>query len=137
MADIVRQLGEGHCCVLVPIPGHEGKATYTRQLCDAIGALTAMPAMDLLQGNRHIALYHAKRNDMKPEGIRITFTLRHVLPPGVTAILVTTSSTPATRLMPPGRPSAEVIPVSPSSATRAIIPSTARSLIHPSMLSIW
>lgn len=88
MADMVRQLGEGHRCVLVPIPGHEGKATYTRQLCDAISARTAMPAMDLLQGNRHIALYHAKRNDMKPEGIRITFALRHALPPGATAILV-------------------------------------------------
>ena len=88
MADAVRTLGAGRSAVLVPIPGHTGRATYTKDLCDEIGKLTAIPTADLLQGTHHLPLYEAKKNDMKPEGIRITYTLRQPLPEGKTAILV-------------------------------------------------
>jgi len=78
----------GRPCVLVPIPGHEGKAGYTLDLCREIGAITKTDTLDLLQGTHHLALYEAKKNDMKPEGIRINFTLKAPLPNDVTPIVV-------------------------------------------------
>lgn len=88
MADAVRTLSAGRSAVLVPIPGHTGTATYTRELCEEIGRLTALPTADLLSGNHHIPLYEAKKNDMLPGGIRIKYTMRQPLPEGRTAILV-------------------------------------------------
>lgn len=88
MAGVVSALGENRRCILVPIPGHEGHATYTLELCRQIGAITGMETADLLQGKHHIPLYQAKRNDMKPEGIRIEYTLRKDMPKGVTPIIV-------------------------------------------------
>ena len=88
MADAVRTLGAGRSAVLVPIPGHTGRATYTLDLCNALSSLTGTATADLLVGRHHLPLYEAKKNDMKPEGIRITYTLREPLPEGSTAILV-------------------------------------------------
>jgi hypoxanthine phosphoribosyltransferase len=88
MAGMIAAIGRGRPCVLVPIPGHEGKATYTKQLCDEIGVRTGMRTANILKGNHHIALYHAKKNDMKPEGIRIDFLMKSPLPAGVTPIIV-------------------------------------------------
>lgn len=88
MTCTVKALGAGRFCILVPIPGHEGRANYTRELCEEIGLLTGMRTADVLRGKHHLPLYQAKRNDMKAEGIRIDFRLICPIPKGVTPIIV-------------------------------------------------
>jgi len=88
MIGTVKALGAGRFCILVPIPGHEGRANYTRELCEEIGLLTGMRTADVLRGKHHLPLYQAKRNDMKAEGIRIDFRLICPIPKGVTPIIV-------------------------------------------------
>ena len=46
--------------VLVPIPGHEGKAKQTLQLCRAISSYTGLPVGDVLQGKNRESNYVAK-----------------------------------------------------------------------------
>ena len=46
--------------VLVPIPGHEGKAKQTLQLCKAISSYTGIPVADVLQGKSRESNYDAK-----------------------------------------------------------------------------
>ena len=88
MSPMIAQVAAGRPCVLVPIPGHNGTAGYTKDLCDAIGAKLHMETADVLSGNRHIALYHAKKNEMKPEGIPIVFHLKRPIPENVIPIVV-------------------------------------------------
>ena len=47
--------------VLVPIPGHEGKAKQTLQLCRAISSYTGLPLDDVLQGKSRDSNYVAKQ----------------------------------------------------------------------------
>lgn len=90
MAPLVSALGNNAVqrCVLVPIPGHVGKATYTRDLCEQLEKLTGIYTANVLRGSHHLPLYEAKKNDMKPEGIPIRYCMHQPLPAGTTAILV-------------------------------------------------
>lgn len=88
MSPMIAKAANGRQCVLIPIPGHNGTAGYTKDLCDAIGARLNMKTDDVLAGNRHIALYHAKKNEMKPNGIPIIFRLKHPLPENIVPIVV-------------------------------------------------
>lgn len=88
MSPMIAKAANGRQCVLIPIPGHNGTAGYTKDLCDAIGARLNMKTDDVLMGNRHIALYHAKKNEMKPNGIPIIFRLKHPLPENIVPIVI-------------------------------------------------
>ena len=77
MSPMIAMAAHGRHCVLVPVPGHNGTAGYTKDLCNAIGAKLNIETADVLTGNRHIALYHAKKNEMKPDGIPIVFHLKY------------------------------------------------------------
>lgn len=88
MSPMIARVADGRQCVLVPVPGHNGTAGYTRDLCDAIGARLNIETADILTGNRHIALYHAKKNAMKPDGIPIVFRLKHPLPENIIPVVV-------------------------------------------------
>ena len=46
--------------VLVPIPGHEGMAKQTLQLCKAISSYTGLPVADVLKGKERESNYSAK-----------------------------------------------------------------------------
>ena len=46
--------------VLVPVPGHEGKAKQTLQVCRAISSYTGLPVGDVLQGKSRESNYVAK-----------------------------------------------------------------------------
>ncbi len=88
MSPMIAQAAAGRQCVLVPVPGHDGTAGYTKDLCEAIGAKLHMKTEDVLTGNRHIALYHAKKNEMKPDGIHIVFRLKRPLSEDIIPIVV-------------------------------------------------
>ena len=47
-----------------------------------------METEDVLTGNRHIPLYHAKKNELKPEGIHIIFHLKRPLSENIVPIVV-------------------------------------------------
>ena len=88
MSPMIAMAAHGRHCVLVPVPGHNGTAGYTKDLCNAIGAKLNIETADVLTGNRHIALYHAKKNEMKPDGIPIVFHLKYPLPENIIPIVV-------------------------------------------------
>lgn len=88
MSPMIAKAAHGRQCVLLPVPGHNGTAGYTKDLCDAIGTRINMQTADVLTGNRHIALYHAKKNEMKADGIPIVFRQKEPLPENVIPIVV-------------------------------------------------
>lgn len=88
MSPMIAQVAAGRQCVLIPVPGHEGTAGYTKDLCEAIGTRLHMETEDVLTGNRHIPLYHAKKNELKPEGIHIIFHLKRPLSENIVPIVV-------------------------------------------------
>ena len=49
--------------VLVPIPGHHGKAEQTMQLARAISSYTHLPIVDALRGIERDSQYDAKKRD--------------------------------------------------------------------------
>lgn len=48
--------------ILVPIPGHTGKAIQTKELANAIARRTGIKVADILEGNSRESLYHAKKS---------------------------------------------------------------------------
>lgn len=48
-------------CVLVPVPGRDGVAGYTRALADELGARLRLPVADVLTGGSRISLYDYKK----------------------------------------------------------------------------
>ena len=65
--------------ILVPIPGHEGKATHTLELCRVISSRTGLQIADVLQGNSRESNYAAKHSGKglteKDMGFRATSLL--------------------------------------------------------------
>lgn len=80
--------------ILVPIPGHDGKADYTLKLADLIGKQTGIEVSDLLESKQHAEFYNVKKyqetNGLDPEkqdfGIKIKEGMQ--LPEGKTPILI-------------------------------------------------
>lgn len=54
--------------VLIPMPSHTGRATYTLELCRMIAKTTAAEVRDILRGNERETLYTLKKQG------------RHILP---------------------------------------------------------
>lgn len=47
--------------VLIPMPSHTGKATYTKELCKLIARETAAEVRDILRGKERETLYNLKK----------------------------------------------------------------------------
>lgn len=74
--------------VIVPIPGHHGKAVQTLSLAQAISNYTKLPIADILIGNDRESCYEAKlRNQYLSEG-QIGFRCTTPLPQGKIPYLV-------------------------------------------------
>jgi len=94
--ELMGNIGKGNQdhYVLVPIPGHEGKADYTLQLADRIGKITGIGVSDLLESKQHASFYNVKKyqetNGLDPEkedfGMKIKQGMQ--LPEGKTPILI-------------------------------------------------
>ena len=89
MASTVRDMALDHeGAVLVPVPGHEGTAGYTRDLAERIGRLTALPVLDLLISDRHEPLYNVKKEQHSVDGVPLKMMRKHDLPRGMYPILI-------------------------------------------------
>lgn len=62
--ELLGNIGQGNQdkYVLVPIPEHTGKADYTLQLAEHIGAQTGIEVIDLLESKEHAEFYEVKKN---------------------------------------------------------------------------
>lgn len=62
--ELLGNIGQGNQdkYVLVPIPEHTGKADYTLQLAEHIGAQTGIEVSDLLESKEHAEFYEVKKN---------------------------------------------------------------------------
>lgn len=49
-------------CFLVPAPQHTGKATYTKELCEALSLMTGATVLDIVRCRPHAPLYIQKQN---------------------------------------------------------------------------
>lgn len=61
--------------VLVPVPSHTGRSTYTKDLAEAISRMSGCHVVDALEGLRRESLYSQKKAGVKPSveslGLRI------------------------------------------------------------------
>ena len=74
--------------ILVPIPGHEGKAKQTLQLCRVISSYTGLPVGDVLQGKSRESNYVAKHEGKGLTERDMGFRKVAQLPEGRTPIYV-------------------------------------------------
>ena len=56
--------------VLIPMPSHTGRASYTLELCKRIARETAAEVCDYLKGTPRETLYRLKKQGRKPDGSR-------------------------------------------------------------------
>lgn len=66
--------------VLVPMPSHTGRATYTLDLCRLIARETAATVCDYLRGSERETLYNLKKQGRKPTPKKLGFYLSQPLP---------------------------------------------------------
>ena len=98
MAETINVIPDKNNLVLVPMPSHDGYATYTKTLSEEIAKLTGLPFKDVLTAQPHASLYDFKlangihnlplpsvslTNDL-PEG-KIPLIIDNVLDTGTTA----------------------------------------------------
>ena len=62
MAGIINAMPDKEKVILVPMPSHEGHATYTKALADEIAKLTGARTADCLHATPHPSLYDLKRS---------------------------------------------------------------------------
>ena len=88
MAGLVRAIPEHEKAVLIPMPGRNGVALYTKTLADEIASQTGNDVADILKGNPHQPLYARKVekgiNSLHP----FDFTVTGKIPEGKFPILV-------------------------------------------------
>ena len=88
MAGLVRAIPEHEKAVLIPMPGRNGVALYTKTLADEIASQTGNDVADILKGNPHQPLYNRKVekgiNSLHP----FDFTVTGKIPEGKFPILV-------------------------------------------------
>lgn len=60
MANIVSVIADRHC-VIIPMPGRTGVATYTKQIAEQISCLTGIPIADTLRSRPHMPQYLRKK----------------------------------------------------------------------------
>ena len=88
LAGIIKEIPDYQDKVLVPMPGHDGTAKYTKELCDEISSLSGLEVSDVLEGKVHESLYNKKVREglgsLKP----FEFVLRGRIPEGKSPLLV-------------------------------------------------
>lgn len=74
--------------VLVPIPSHTGKATYTLELCKRIARETAAEVCDCLKGTPRETLYNLKKQGRHILPKKLGFYLSQPLPTDKRIIII-------------------------------------------------
>lgn len=74
--------------VLVPMPSHTGRATYTLELCKRIARETAAEVCDYLKGTPRETLYSLKKQGRKPTPKKLGFYLSQPIPSGKRVIII-------------------------------------------------
>lgn len=74
--------------VLVPMPSHTGRATYTLELCKRIARETAAEVCDYLRGSERETLYSLKKQGRKPTPQKLGFYLSKPLPTDKRVIII-------------------------------------------------
>ena len=74
--------------VLVPMPSHTGRATYTLELCKRIARETAAEVCDYLKGTPRETLYRLKKQGRKPTPKKLGFYLSQPIPSGKRIIII-------------------------------------------------
>lgn len=74
--------------VLVPMPSHTGKATYTLDLCRKIARETAAEVCDYLRGKERETLYNLKKQGRHILPKKLGFFLSQPLPAGKRVIII-------------------------------------------------
>lgn len=74
--------------VLVPMPSHQGFATYTLELARRIGELTQTEVCDTLKGNPRQSLYLLKRQGKNPKKTKFGFYLAEAVPTDKQIIII-------------------------------------------------
>ncbi len=74
--------------VLVPMPSHTGKATYTLELCKRIARETAAEVCDYLKGTPRETLYNLKKQGRHILPAKLGFYLSQPLPAGKRVIII-------------------------------------------------
>lgn len=74
--------------VLVPIPNRSGKAGYTKQLANEIGAAMDIPVIDALESNPHRPIFEVKKEGLPPESLELHFWQKAVIPQTAVPILI-------------------------------------------------
>ena len=122
MSAMLSLLGEPQSYVLVPIPGHEGKANYTLAMAKEISEATGIEVRDSLVADPHEKLYDIK----KKEGIAslrpMDFRLTEELPDGKMPIFVDnvldTGTTAMSALNAVGKPSMMIVVANTANAEK-------------------
>lgn len=93
--------------VLIPMPSHTGKATYTLDLCKRIAAVTTAQVCDVLQGAARETLYSIKKQGRHILPAKLGFYQTAPIPEGTRVIIidnvVATGTTAAAALQTVGR----------------------------------
>ena len=74
--------------VLVPMPSHTGRATYTKDLCRLIARETAAEVCDYLRGKERETLYNLKKQGRHILPAKLGFYLSQPLPAGKRVIII-------------------------------------------------
>ena len=74
--------------VLVPMPSHTGKATYTLELCKRIARETAAEVCDYLKGTPRETLYNLKKQGRHILPAKLGFYLSQPLPKNKRVLIV-------------------------------------------------
>lgn len=74
--------------VLVPMPSHTGKATYTLELCKRIARETAAEVCDYLRGRERETLYNLKKQGRHILPAKLGFYLSQPLPTDKRVIII-------------------------------------------------
>lgn len=74
--------------VLVPMPSHTGRATYTLELCKRIARETAAEVCDYLRGKERETLYNLKKQGRRILPAKLGFYLSQPIPSGKLVIII-------------------------------------------------
>jgi len=88
MSDLLWKMTDGKDFVLVPMPGHTGKAEYTEMLASFISQETGLEVIDALRNEQHEALYGEKAKNGIDGLTPFPMTKIRNIPEGKEAILI-------------------------------------------------
>lgn len=88
MESAVKALPNYQYGILVPVPSHEGRATYTLQVAKNLSERLGLPVADILKCQPHEMLYSSKKEGMDMQQVELNFTKSGELPSSKIPILV-------------------------------------------------